>query len=542
MGPILVFGHRNPDNDSICSAVAYAHLKNVTDTEGVYVPARLGPVPPETAWVFERFGVDLPDEIGHVRTRVRDAMTGDAVTIHADDNLLTAGRRMREHGVRALPVVGAGGVVRGLLNQSALAELYIDETEMRGFETMPVNVGRLAEVLDGRLLVGDPDTMLTGRVLIGAMEPDTMVSYIEPGDTLIVGDRRRTQPLALEAGAACLVLSGGHVPDPSVLELARERGAALVVSPHNTYTTARLVNLGHAVNGVMDTAPLLVGPDALLAEVGEDLMESTHREALVVDDEGRLVGILTRTNLARGFRRRVVLLDHNELSQSAPGIEEAQVLEIIDHHRVGDVQTAGPILFMNLPVGSTATIVAERYVEFDVAPPAGMAGIMLAAVLSDTVLLKSPTTTPTDHAVAARLAAQLHVDPIEFGLEMFRARSAGATFSADDAVSADLKEYRVGELAIGVAQVETVDAASFLERADELATALEAFRVRRGFDLAMLLVTDVVREGSQVFAAGKTRVAERALGIDLTDGSAWMDGVLSRKKQVASRLLEAAGA
>ena len=541
MGPILVFGHRNPDNDSICSAVAYAHLKNITDPDGVYVPARLGPVPAETAWVFERFGVDLPDEIAHVRTRVRDAMTEDAIVARADDNLLTAGRLMREHGVRALPVVGDGGVVRGLLNQSILAELYIDETEMRGFEKMPVTVGQVAEVLGGRIIAGDGSARLAGNVLIGAMEPETMTSYIAPGDTLIVGDRVRTQPRALEAGAACLVISGGHQPGADVLELARERGAAIVSSQHNTYTTARLVNLAHAVSGVMDIAPLVVGPDALLAEVAEDLMESTHREALVVDDEGRLIGILTRTNLARGVRRRVVLLDHNELSQSAPGVEDAAVVEIVDHHRVGDVQTTAPILFLNMPVGSTATIVAERYRELGVTPPDGMAGNMLSAVLTDTVLLKSPTTTAVDRAVADRLAAQLGLGAIEFGLEMFKARTAGAAFSAADAVSADLKEYRSGDLTIGVAQVETVDLASYLDRADELASALESFRAGKGLDLAMLLVTDVVREGSQVFAAGKKRVAERAFGVDLSAGSVWMDGVLSRKKQVASRLLDAAG-
>jgi manganese-dependent inorganic pyrophosphatase len=542
MGPILVFGHRNPDNDSICSAVAYAHLKNVTDPDDVYVPARLGPVPPETAWVFARFGADLPAEITHVRTRVRDAMTADAIVVHADDNLLTAGRLMREHGVRALPVIGDGGVARGLLNQSILAELYIDETEMRGLEALPVTVGQLAEVLGGEILVGAADTRLVGNVLIGAMEPETMTSYIAAGDTLIVGDRVRTQPRAIEAGAACLVISGGHAPDDGVIALARQRGAAIVSSPHNTYTTARLVNLGHAVSGVMDTTPLVVGPDALLTEVAEDLMESVHREALVVDDDRRLVGILTRTNLARGVRRRVVLLDHNELSQSAPGVEEAAVVEIVDHHRVGDVQTTAPILFLNMPVGSTATIVAERYRDLGVVPPAPMAGILLSAVLTDTVLLKSPTTTAVDRAVAERLAAQLGLDAVEFGLEMFRARSAAAEFSLADAVSADLKEYRVGDLTIGVAQVETVDTMPYLDRSDELAATLEAFRARRGFDLAMLLVTDVVREGSEVFAAGKTRVASRALGVDLSDGPVWMDGVLSRKKQIASRLLDAAGA
>lgn len=541
MGPVFVFGHRNPDNDSICSAVAYAHLKNIVDPGGVYVPARLGPMPPESAWTFERFGVDEPVELTHVRARVRDAMSPDVIAIGVDDNLLAAGTLMRERGVRALPVIDGEGVVRGLLDNGILAELYINETELLGFERLPMTVAEIAGVVGGRILCGDGGLQLSGHVVIGAMEPDTMVSYIHPGDTLIVGDRVRTQPLALEAGVACLIVTGGYEPGETVLGLAREHGAAIVSSPHDTYATARLVNLGHSVGGVMDTAPLLVEPDALVTEVAEDLIDSPHREALVVDPESRLLGILTRSNLARGVRRRVILLDHNEASQSAPGIEEATVIEIVDHHRVGDIQTSSPILFLNLPVGSTATIVAERYRELGVTPPDAMAGVLLSAVLSDTVLLKSPTTTDVDRAVARRLADQLGLEPIDFGLEMFRARAAQAGFSAEDAVSRDIKEYRSGDLSIGVAQVETVDADEYRERAGEVASALEAFRERRGLALAMLLVTDVVREGSEVFAAGKTRIAERALGIDLSAGSAWMDGVLSRKKQVASHLLESIG-
>lgn len=541
MGPVFVFGHRSPDNDSICSAVAYAHLKNITDTENVYVPARLGSMPPETLWTFERFGVDAPTEITHVRARVRDAMSPDVVTIGIGDNLLRAGMLMRERGIRALPVVDGQGVVRGLLDNATLAELYINETELLGFEKLPMTVAEITGVVGGRTLCGDGSKLLTGHVVIGAMEPDTMVSYIHPGDTLIVGDRLRTQPLALEAGVACLIVTGGFEPGEAVLALAREREAAIVSSPHDTYATARLINLGHSVGGVMDPSPLLVDPDALVAEVAEDLFDSPHREALVVDHESHLLGILTRSNLARGVRRRVILVDHNEVSQSAPGIEEASVIEIVDHHRVGDIQTTSPILFLNLPVGSTATIVAERYRKLGVSLPDAMAGVLLSAVLSDTLLLKSPTTTDVDRTVAGILAEQLGLDAIQFGLEMFRARAAQAGFSAEDAVSRDLKEYRAGDLAIGVAQVETVDADEYRGRAAELAAALEALRVRRGLDLAMLLVTDVVREGSEVFAVGKTRIAERALGIDISAGSAWMDGVLSRKKQIASHLLESIG-
>jgi len=540
MGPILVFGHKNPDTDSVCSAVAYAHLKNLTDAEHVYLAARLGPVPLEAAWAFARFGVETPGEIEHVHTRVRDVMTPDPVTIETHESMLGAGRLMQERGVRALPVVERG-VIRGLINQSILAERYIAETDLTGFRELPVRVSELVEVLNGELLAGDPDAVLSGGVLIGAMEPATMRGFIREGDTIIVGDRVRTQPMALEAGVACMVVSGGKRPDDDVLARADEGGAAVVLTSHDTYAAAKLANLCHRVGDLMDTGVPLIGPDMLLAEAAEDLLASPHREAVVVGAQGEAVGIVTRTNLARGQRRQVILVDHNELSQSAAGVENAEILEIVDHHRVGDVQTSGPILFLNLPVGATATIVARRYAEAGVQMPEPMAGLLLAAILSDTVLLKSPTTTDQDREEAKRLAGLLGVDAVEMGLEMFHARSAGEMFSAERALNADLKDYRAGDALIAIGQVETVDAADFMGHAGELRATMEQLREIRGYDLVLLLVTDVVREGSELLAVGRTRLAERALEVSLENGSAWLPGVLSRKKQVASRLMDAVG-
>ncbi len=541
MGPVLVLGHRSPDNDSICSAVAYAHLKNVTDSENVYVPVRLGPVPTETSWVFERFGVQLPEEVPHVHTRVRDVMTADVVSVSAEQTMLDAGRIMREHGVRSLPVL-EDGVVRGLVNQRILAEAYLDEIQIRGFADVPVTVERLVAVLDGELLTGDPDTVLSGNVLIGAMEPATMIGYIRPGDTLILGDRKRTQPMAIDAGVACLIVTGDAAPEDEVLKAAQGKNAAVISTRHDTFAAARLVDLSHRASDVMETDVLLFEPDMLLSEALEDLLGSTHREAVVVDSEKRPLGMITRSNIARGTRRKVILVDHNETAQSAPGIEEATVVEVVDHHRIGDVQTHGPILFLNIPVGSTSTIVAMRYEELDTRIPDAMAGILLSAVLSDTMLLKSPTTTDTDRRIAERLGKQLGEDPLDFGMEMFRARSAGETFSAERAVKADLKEYRAGETKVAIGQIETVDVAEVMEHAEEVLAVMESLRESRGYDLVMLMVTDVVREGSEILAAGKVRLAERALGVELAGGPAWMPGVLSRKKQVAAKLVEAAGA
>lgn len=541
MGPVLVFGHRNPDNDSICSAVAYAHLKNLTDAAAVYVPARLGPVPAETQWVFDRFGVELPAEVGHVFTRVRDVMTTDVHVIAPDRSMLEAGRLMREQDVRALPVVDGAGQLVGLVSQRTLAERYLEETDIRGFANMPVSVGRLARVVDGELLSGDADTRISGAVLIGAAEPETLRARISPGDVLVVGDRVRTQPMAIEAGVACLIVTLGIAPPDEVITLARDRGAAVILTNQDTYSAARMVALAHAVGDLLDGDVLRFTPDTLLSEAAEDLLGSVHREAVVTDDDGRVVGILTRTDVARGTRRKVVLVDHNEKAQSATGIEDAEVVEIVDHHRVGDIETPGPILFLNLPVGSTATIVASRYEQLGVDIPQPIAGVLLSALLTDTLILKSPTTTEADRRICATLAEKAGVDPSTFGMDVFRSRAAGRAFSATDVVRTDVKEYRAGDVSVAIAQYEAVELSEVEAHRSELLEAMEGFRAGRRIDLVVLMATDIVREGSEIMAVGKKRLVERGLGIDLSADVAWMPGVLSRKKQVASPIVRAAG-
>jgi manganese-dependent inorganic pyrophosphatase len=540
MGQVLVFGHTSPDNDSICSAIAYAHLKNLTDPANVYVPARLGPVPPETTWVLERFGVEAPAEIAHVRTRVSDVMTTDVLSVGPDDTLATVGVLLAERGVRALPVL-KDGQVRGLVTVQALAVRYLENVTASGFAGRPVRIGRLVEALDGRLLSGDPDAELSGGVLIGAMEPDTLARTVAAGDTVIVGDRKRSQPLAVRAGAACVVLTDGAEPAAEVLKLAAAHGCAVIATAHDAFAAARLLELAHAVSEIMETDLFTVEPDTLLSEASEDLFASPQREAPVVDADGHLVGLLTRTNVARAMRRRVILVDHNEVAQSADGVEEASVIEIVDHHRIGDVQTASPIAFLGMPVGATATIVATRFRELGVEPPRAVAALLLSAVLTDTVLLKSPTTTDIDRGVSDWLAQIVDVDPTEFAMDIFRARHTGAAFSAEGLVRRDMKEYRIRDERIAIAQIETVDASEVLEHRAEIVAFMEDLARLRGFDTVVLMVTDVVREGSELLVVGKRRQVEKAFGTSFEGGSAWFDGMLSRKKQVAPRLVESAG-
>jgi manganese-dependent inorganic pyrophosphatase len=291
----------------------------------------------------------------------------------------------------------------------------------------------------------------------------------------------------------------------------------------------------------METDLFTVEPDTLLSEASEDLFASPQREAPVVDADGRLVGLLTRTNVARATRRRVILVDHNEIAQSADGVEEASVIEIVDHHRIGDVQTAAPIAFIGMPVGATATIVATRFRELGMDPPRHVAGLLLSAVLTDTVLLKSPTTTDMDREISDWLAQLLDIDPAQFAMDVFRARSTGAGFSAEDVVCRDMKEYRIRDERVAIAQIETVDGAEVLEHRAEIVAFMEELCRMRGFDTVVLMVTDVVREGSELLVVGRRRQVEKAFGTSFEGGSAWFDGMLSRKKQVAPRLVESAG-
>ncbi|MBK5211261.1 MAG: putative manganese-dependent inorganic diphosphatase [Coriobacteriia bacterium] len=539
MKPIYVFGHRHPDNDSICSAVAYAHLKNIVDSENTYIPARLGDVPRETQWVFERWGATLPEYISHIHTRVGDVMSSEVVTITANQPMIDAGDIMRGHGPRALPVVDDEGRVIGLLSQHSLATQYLEETEIVGFAERSVTVSLLARAVSGEIIAGDAEQIIAGRVHIAADEPETVASVITPGDAVIVGNRIRTQPIAIEAGAGVLIVTMGKMPAREVLDLAREKGTVIILTEFGSYEVARKVSLAQSVGDIMDTELTLTTSESLLSEASSDLFSSAQRELVVVDGDRRCVGILTRTDVARGGKRRVVLVDHNEHLQSAVGIEDAAVVEIVDHHRVGDIQSAGPILFLNMPVGSTATIVALRFFEQNVDMPREIAGILISALLTDTVVLKSPTTTKVDHEIVAKLAAMLDIDYRAYGMELFKSKSNGAKFSAKDALNADIKEYRVGDLVIAIGQYETIDISEVLDNREAVKKEMGDLLEAKGYDIVVLMATDIIREGSEMFVAGKERRAERALGITLKDGSAWMDGILSRKKQVASRFMDA---
>jgi manganese-dependent inorganic pyrophosphatase len=538
MAPLVyVTGHRNPDLDSIGSAIGYAELKGRVDREATYVPVRLGNVNAQTAWALERSGAAEPDFLAHVHLRVCDVMRRLVVTARADEPVRHVGLRMAEQEVDLVPVVDQNGALTGVLTERELARQYIRESRgASSFDERPVRLEAIADVLGGEVICGE-DREVKGRLWVIAMEVPAMEGLVQAGDTAVVGDRVDAQRRALEIGVAVLVIAHGNEVDPEILELAREKGAGVVTSPLDSYVTGRLIGLAVPCGAIMSGDPPSAEPDDLLADVTEKVIES--RAVFALDEAGAPIGIVTRSDLVGPPRRQVLLVDHAEQAQSVAGVENADIVEILDHHHIGSIETHVPVMATFDPVGSTATLVVERFRREGREPQPSTATMLLAALLSDTVVLSSPTTTRRDERVVEYLEELLGLEAETFGMEMFESTSDVSGLPAADVIARDAKEYHAASGdTLCIAQIETVGNA-LRERTAELLEALEKRRVELGHALYALMVTDIVEKGTDLLVAGNFGPVERAFGTDAQNGVVPLPGVMSRKKQVAPKLLSA---
>ena len=538
MSLIYVTGHRNPDTDSIAAAIGYAELKGRVDPETEYQPVRLGDVNSQTRWALERSGAPEPDYLPHVFLRVCDVMRTEFPTAAAHEPVRDVGLAMAAGHLDLMPIVDDDGALAGVVTERALARRYIRESrEVSSLVDTPTTVSAVVRVLEGRQVAGD-DRSVAGRVWAHSMDAESK-SRISEGDVVVVGDRAAAQRLALERGAALLITSNSTVPDDEVLELAESSGAAVVSSPLDTYVSARMVTLAAPCLGLMDSDPLTVGRDDLLGDVAEQVKDVHYRAAVAVDAARRPIGLVTRSDLVGPAPRRVLLVDHAEAAQSVPGIEEAEIVEILDHHHIGSIETRVPVTATFDPVGSTATLVTERFRQNGLEPSRPTAMMLLAAALSDTVILRSPTATARDHAAVEYLGRALGLDATEFGREMFEKSSDTSGVPVDELVTRDVKRYQAaGGQLIGIAQVETVGT-GLLARKDELLAAMSAEQERQGYPFYALMVTDILSEETHLLVAGDKGAVERALGERAKDGVIELPGVISRKKQVAPELMAA---
>ncbi|HEY2319099.1 MAG TPA: putative manganese-dependent inorganic diphosphatase [Solirubrobacteraceae bacterium] len=538
MRPIYVTGHRNPDTDSIAAAMGYAELKRRLDPNNEYVPVRLGDLNSQTRWLLERSQAPEPRYLPHVMLRAADVMQESFPISRQDDPVREAGRAMAKADLELVPIVDDDGALSGVLTERALARRYVrDSLRTSTLEESPTSLGALVSALEGELVCGE-ECRLSGRVWVYAMDP-VSESGISDGDIVVVGNRPDAQTRVIELGAALMVLSNGAVPAPAALQAARESGTAIVISPLDSYVAGRMITLAAPCSALMEPNPLTVNTDFLVADISEQIKESHYGAAVAIDADNRPVGLVTRSDLVAPARRRVVLVDHAEQAQSAVGIDDAEIMEILDHHHIGSIETRIPVTATFDPVGSTATLVVERFRHAGMEPSRPTALMLLGAVLSDTVILNSATTTRRDHAVVEYLERVLAVDAAALGREMFQKTSDVSDLSAEEIVTRDAKRYQVrGGQEICIAQVEVVGNA-LMERKDELLEAMHRERDDRELALYALMVTDVMDKGTDMLVAGDVASVARSFGAEPSDSVIELPGVMSRKKEVAPKLMTA---
>ncbi len=533
--PIYVIGHKNSDLDSVASAYAYARLLRMQGEEEA-IAARNGLLKPEVLFMLERFHVEPPEALEDVYLQVRDVMRRGVISANIDQPLLEAGQLLQEHDRRSMPVVDADNRVHGVVATEDFAKLFFNDLDPRSVNRVPLQRDNLLRVLRGRVLV-EGRRKLGNRVLVGAMQAETMAEYVEPGCLVVLGDREDAQLKAIEFGAAALVVTGDLLISERALAAARKQGVLVISTAHHTFTAVRLINLSISIRDIMNVEFDACHPEDQMSEVQRTL--ARRRSLPVVDSEGRLVGYLSRTDLLNARPKRVVLVDHNEQSQAVDGIEEAELLGIIDHHRIADVHTSKPIMFRAEAVGCTGTIIAGLYHEAGFEMPREVAGLLLAGLLYDTLILRSPTCTARDERVAAELAQITGEDIERYGQAIFDAAAVDLNArSAEELITADFKEFSVDDVKFAIGTIETASPGSIEKRAPELLETMHKLAAGRGYSSLLFMIVDIINMQCDLLIWGGERAVAEVLNVPLeADGhSLKVDGLVSRKKQLVPQL------
>lgn len=413
---VYIIGHKNPDTDSICSAIGYAHFKNVTDKRFLFTPVRAGKIGEETQFVLERFGVPVPNEIESMAATVSDLMMKKPISVHIRDSIQALALLMREKGVRSVPVIDDTGRFEGIVGLKDIARHYMESVGFTDISGAPISLDIFIKTLEGRVISNTKKVeTLAGRIIIASMQKGTLLNKVRAGDVVVIGDQQDIQLEIIRAGCSAVIITDGMPVGNDIISLAEERGTLLISSPHHAFATVQLMTLSEPVAAIMSTSNPGVGLYTPISELRKRILESEYRSAVVVDSDERLIGFITRTDLLSPVRKKAILVDHNEISQAVDNIEEAEILEIIDHHRVGDISTVAPIYVYNDPIGSTCTVVAGMMFLHGVNIPREIAGLLLSGILSDTLILTLSTTTDRDHTTAERLAEIAGVSIKDYG-------------------------------------------------------------------------------------------------------------------------------
>lgn len=540
---VVVIGHRNPDTDSICSAIAYAELKNRTSTL-VCEPRRAGKMNQETEFVLKKFGVTPPRMCTDVNPKIRDVDYREMPGIPGSTSLRRAWKIMRDQQIDTLSITSADNELEGIITVKDLATANMDVFDTAVLAKSRTSYKNILETLNGTMVVGNADAVCTtGHIKIGTATPEMLESSVEKGDIVILSNRYESQLCAIEKEASLLIICNGAKVGRTIQRIADETGVAIMTTPEDTYAAGKLISQCAPISYYMTRDNILkftlVTP---VADVLRVMAKVRHRYFPILDEDGKYCGMVSRRNVIALRKRRIILVDHNEATQAVEGFDQAEILEIIDHHRIGSLETSGPVYFRNQPVGCTATIITQMYDENGVDIPPQIAGLLLAAILSDTLAFRSPTCTPVDENTAKRLAKIAGVDIEEFSTEMFEAGEKLDGKTPEEVFLQDFKVFMCGDIRFGVAQGSYMTRKNLQAAQALLQPYLEEARNKQNVEDLYMLLTDVPKEESVVICTGRYAAEVLSNGFEsqpAADGSWTLPGVVSRKKQFIPAMMSA---
>ena len=538
---VWVVGHKNPDTDSICAAISYAYLKNQSGDKKTYVAKRAGVVNEETRYVLERFGVEEPPLVTYAGAQIKDINIRKTAGVSNQISLKRAWELMKKLEDVTLPVTNQFGKLEGVIVTKDIATSYMDVLDNCVLSKARTQYKTIAETIDGEVYAGNEHAhFVRGKVVIATSNPEYMADYIEDDDLVILGDREEAQMQAIRSNASCIIIGGGLEVAEEVKKLAEKRDCVIITTPFDTFSVARLINQSMPIKQYMTRRELVTFDiDDYVDDVKDVMSRVRHRDFPVLGSNGNYVGMISRRNLMNMQKKQIILVDHNEKSQAVDGIGEAEILEIIDHHRLGSLETVSPVYFRNQPLGCTSTIIYQMYQEQRVEIPKEIAGLLLSAIISDTLMFRSPTCTPLDKSVAKRLAEIADVDIEDHAKKMFRAGSDFKNKTTEEIFYQDFKIFHTEDCDFGVAQISAMSGEELEQIGEQLRPFLPQVLGEKRLNMVYVMLTDILEESSKIIFAGEDagKILAHAFKKQEDADGILLDGIISRKKQMIPTLM-----
>ena len=538
---VWVVGHKNPDTDSICAAISYAYLKNQSGDKKTYVAKRAGVVNEETRYVLERFGVEEPPLVTYAGAQIKDINIRKTAGVSNQISLKRAWELMKKLEVVTLPVTNQFGKLEGVIVTKDIATSYMDVLDNCVLSKARTQYKTIAETIDGEVYAGNEHAhFVRGKVVIATSNPEYMADYIEDDDLVILGDREEAQMQAIRSNASCIIIGGGLEVAEEVKKLAEKRDCVIITTPFDTFSVARLINQSMPIKQYMTRRELVTFDiDDYVDDVKDDMSRVRHRHFPLLGSKGNYVGMISRRHHMNMQKKQIILVDHNEKSQAVDGIGEAEILEIIDHHRLGSLETVSPVYFRNQPLGCTSTIIYQMYQEQRVEIPKEIAGLLLSAIISDTLMFRSPTCTPLDKSVAKRLAEIADVDIEDHAKKMFRAGSDFKNKTTEEIFYQDFKIFHTEDCDFGVAQISAMSGEELEQIGEQLRPFLPQVLGEKRLNMVYVMLTDILEESSKIIFAGEDagKILAHAFKKQEDADGILLDGIISRKKQMIPTLM-----